>query len=63
MPLKPKEMEKIILADGWVFKEQHGSHRQYVHPTKDGKVTIPFYKGKELDKRTELSIRRQAGLK
>ena len=63
MPLKPREMEKIILADGWVFKEQHGSHRQYVHPTKEGKVTIPFHKGKELDRRTELSIRRQAGLK
>ena len=26
MPLKPREMEKIILADGWVFKEQNGSH-------------------------------------
>ena len=61
MPLKPREMEKIILADGWVFKEQNGSHRQYVHPTKEGKVTI--HKGKELDRRTELSIRRQAGLK
>ena len=53
MPLKPREMEKIILADGWVFKEQNGSHRQYVHPTKEGKVTIPFHKGKELDRRTE----------
>ena len=63
MPLKPREMEKIILADGWVFKEQNGSHRQYVHPTKEGKVTIPFHKGKGLDRRTELSIRRQAGLK
>lgn len=63
MPLKPREMEKIILADGWVFKEQNSSHRQYVHPTKEGKVTIPFHKGKELDRRTELSIRRQAGLK
>lgn len=63
MPLKPKEMEKIILADGWVLREQNGSHRQYVHPTKKGRVTIPFHKGKELDWRTELSIRRQAGLK
>ena len=63
MPLKPREMEKVILADGWVFKEQNGSHRQYVHPTKEGKVTIPFHKGKELARRTELSIRRQAGLK
>jgi hypothetical protein len=21
MPMKPREMEKLILADGWVFKE------------------------------------------
>ena len=63
MPLKPREMENIILTDGLVFKEKNDSHRQYVHPTKEGKVTIPFHKGKELDRRTELSIRRQAGLK
>jgi predicted RNA binding protein YcfA (HicA-like mRNA interferase family) len=63
VPPKPREMEKLILADGWVFKEQVGSHRQYVHPIKPGKVTIPFHKGKELDRRTELSIRKQAGLK
>ncbi|MCC8152589.1 MAG: type II toxin-antitoxin system HicA family toxin, partial [Lachnospiraceae bacterium] len=37
MPMKAREMEKIILADGWVFKEQRGSHRQYIHPTKPGK--------------------------
>ena len=30
-----KEIEKIILADGW----------QYTHPTKPGKVTIPNHRG------------------
>lgn len=62
MPLKPQEMERIILADGWIFKGQKGSHRQYVHPMKKGKVTIPFHKGSELSKMTEYSIRKQAGL-
>lgn len=62
MPKKPTEMEKIILADGWVFKDQTGSHRHYVHPTKKGKVTIPFH-GKDLPKGTENSILKQAGLK
>ncbi len=62
MPMKPREMEKLILADGWRFKEHHGSHRQYTHPEKPGRVTIPFHKGKDLNKRTENSIRRQAGL-
>ncbi len=28
MPLKPREMEKLILADGWVFKSQEGSYKK-----------------------------------
>lgn len=63
MPMKPREMEKLILADGWLFKEQTGSHRHYIHPIKSGKVTISFHKGKDLNKRTEDSIKKQAGLK
>ena len=55
-------MEKIILADGWVLKSQVSSHKQYVHPIKPGKVTIPFH-GKDLPKGTENSILKQAGLK
>lgn len=62
MPKTPKEMEKIILADGWFLQAQNGSHRQYRHPTKPGKVTIPFH-CKDLSKFVENSIRKQAGLK
>jgi predicted RNA binding protein YcfA (HicA-like mRNA interferase family) len=62
MPKKPKEMEKIILADGWVLKSQEGSHRHYIHPIKSGKVTIPFH-CKDLTKAVENSIKKQAGLK
>ncbi|MEI3164034.1 MAG: type II toxin-antitoxin system HicA family toxin [Lachnospirales bacterium] len=62
MPKKPSEMEKIILADGWVFKSQTGSHRHYIHPLKKGKVTIPFH-SKDLPRGTEISILKQAGLK
>ncbi len=62
MPKKPLEMERIILADGWLLKNQVGSHRQYTHPEKTGKVTIPFH-GKDLPKGTEMSILKQAGLR
>lgn len=62
MQKKPIEMEREILADGWVFKSQVGSHRQYTHPIKPGKVTIPFH-SKDLTKKTENSIRKQADLK
>lgn len=62
MPLKPSEMERILFDDGWVFHTQKGSHRQYKHPNKPGKVTIPFHKGKDINPRTEKSIRKQAGI-
>lgn len=61
MPKKPREMERIIQQDGWVFKAQTGSHRHYTHPTKPGKVTIPFHSG-DIPRKTELSILKQAGL-
>ena len=60
MPLKAIEMEKIILRDGWYLIKQVGSHRQYKHHSKKGKVTIPFHRGKDIDPRTEKSIREQA---
>lgn len=62
MPIKAREMEKIVLADGWIFRAQRGSHRQYVHPTKPGRVTIPFHTT-DLTKAVENSILKQAGLK
>ena len=61
VPKRPREIEKEILDDGWIFKSQEGSHRHYVHPTKPGKVTIPFH-SKELSKIVEKSIRKQARL-
>lgn len=63
MPPTSLDMEREVLADGWRLDSQKGSHRQYVHPTKTGKVTIPFHKGKALPKGTVHSIRKQAGLK
>ena len=65
MPLTSKEIEKEILADGWILKSQNGSHRNYIHPYKTGKVTIPFHKnGKaELGPKLVNSILKQAGLK
>ncbi len=62
MPKTPKQMEKMILADGWIFLTQCGSHRQYTHPVKKGKVTIPFH-AKDLPIKTEIQILKQAGLK
>ena len=61
MPKTAKELERLILADGWKFNRQNGSHRIYIHPMKSGIVTIPFHTG-DLKIRTEHSILKQAGL-
>ncbi len=57
-----REIEKIIMDDGWVFKNAKGSHNQYIHPHKSGKVTIPKHSG-DLDKVTVRSILEQADIK
>ena len=59
--MKFREVEKILLKDGWYQVKQKGSHHQYKHPTKPGKVTIPEHGG-DLNMDTVKSIMRQAGI-
>lgn len=56
------ELIKIVAADGWYQVSTKGSHHQYKHPTKKGRVTIPHPK-KDLPIKTVQSILKQAGLK
>lgn len=32
-----REIEKIVLDDGWILVDVRGSHYQYKHPTKTGR--------------------------
>ena len=57
-----EELIRLIKNDGWHEVAQRGSHRQFLHPAKAGKVTIPANR-KDLPKGTEISILKQAGLK
>lgn len=59
--MRVREIKKLIEADGWIYKNSRGSHDQYVHPHKLGKVTIPNHRG-DLDTRTAKSILKQAGI-
>ena len=63
--LKFKQIEKIIIADGWYrIKTKSGtSHRQYKHPTKPGKVTIAYHNTADIPPGTINNILKQAGLK
>lgn len=60
--MKFRDIEKIIKDDGWQYSYTAGSHYFYLHPTKPGKVTIPYH-NRELKNKTVNSILKQAGLK
>jgi predicted RNA binding protein YcfA (HicA-like mRNA interferase family) len=53
----------MLEQDGWVLVNQEGSHRQYKHPTKKGRVTVAGQLGHDLAPGTLNSILKQAGLK
>jgi predicted RNA binding protein YcfA (HicA-like mRNA interferase family) len=57
------EVIRLLKEDGWVEKSHKStSHKQFVHPTKPGKVTVPV-PVKDLPPGTLNSILKQAGLK
>jgi predicted RNA binding protein YcfA (HicA-like mRNA interferase family) len=49
--------------DGWYQVKSKGSHRQFKHPTKSGRVTIAGKPSDDLAPKTFESILKQAGLK
>jgi predicted RNA binding protein YcfA (HicA-like mRNA interferase family) len=52
----------MIENAGWPYLRTAGSHRQYRHPDKAGRVTIAGHPSDELAPKTLKSIRQQAGL-
>ena len=60
--MKYREITKLIEQNGWYLVHQAGSHRQYKHPMKAGRVTIAGQSGKDVPEGTLKSILKQAGL-
>ena len=60
--MKVREIIKLIETDGWYRIKARGGHRQYKHPVKRGRVTVPGRMSAELAPKTEKSILKQAGL-
>ena len=61
--MKVREIIAILEADGWFLVATKGSHRQYKHPVKKGRVTVPGHLNDDLRPGTLNSILKQAGLK
>ena len=61
--MKVRDGIERIEADGWYLAATRGSHRQYKHPVKPGKVTIPGKLSDDLSPGMWKSILKEAGLK
>ena len=61
--MKVREILRLLKDDGWYEVATEGSHRQFKHPTKKGRVTLPGKPGDDLPIGTLNSVLRQAGLK
>ncbi|MEZ5357087.1 MAG: type II toxin-antitoxin system HicA family toxin [Bryobacteraceae bacterium] len=54
---------KLIENDGWKHVVTRGSHRQFKHATKKGRVTVPGHPGDDIHPDTLKSVLVQAGLR
>lgn len=60
--MTPKEIAKLLEANGFLHISTNGSHRKYKNPETGKLVIVPFH-AKDLKKGTEQNILKQAGLK
>ena len=63
--MKYREVIKLIEDAGWIHESTKGSHMQFTHPSRPGKVTVPGggKLSREVPPGTLNSILKQAGLK
>ena len=60
--MRPNEIIRILVADGWFEAKRSGSHIHFRHEIKSGLVLVPFHAGKDLGKLAYV-ILKQAGLR
>jgi len=61
--VKVSEVLKQLKDDGWVLVATRGSHRQFKHGSKPGRVTVAGKPSDDLAPGTLNSILKQSGLK
>nr|WP_042317436.1 type II toxin-antitoxin system HicA family toxin [Desulfofarcimen acetoxidans] len=61
--MKVREVIKLLEKEGWYLVAQRGSHRQYKHSVRPGRVTIAGHPSDDLAPGTLNSIFKQAGMK
>ena len=61
--MKVSEVLRLLHDDGWYLVGTRGSHRQFKHRTKAGRVTVAGKPSDDLAPGTLNSILKQSGLK
>ncbi len=61
--MKIRDILAKLAEDGWQQVAMRGSHRQFKHPSKPGRVTIAGHPSDDVAPGTLNSIRKQAGWK
>ncbi|HWG70805.1 MAG TPA: type II toxin-antitoxin system HicA family toxin [Steroidobacteraceae bacterium] len=61
--MKVSDILRMLGADGWYLASTRGSHRQFKHPRKPGRVTVAGKPSDDLAPGTLNSILKQSGLK
>ena len=57
-----RDVISALRREGWELVAQKGSHQQFKHPSKPGRVTVPHPR-RDIPLGTLKSIERQAGVK
>jgi predicted RNA binding protein YcfA (HicA-like mRNA interferase family) len=60
--MRSREVIKALEGDGWREVARKGSHVQFKHPEKPGRVTVP-HPTRDIPVGTLRSIEKQSGLK
>lgn len=58
--MKVRDLIREIEQDGWKLHSQKGSHRQFKHASKPGRVTVPGHPNDDVHPKTLASILKQA---
>ncbi|MGH7584072.1 MAG: type II toxin-antitoxin system HicA family toxin [Gemmatimonadales bacterium] len=61
--MKVRDLLRLLAVNGWYLARTRGSHRQFKHPRRPGRVTVAGRPGDYLAPGTLKSILKQAGLK
>lgn len=59
--MKVRSVLKRLSSEGWVLDRQKGSHRQFIRPSKPGRVTVAGHPNLDVLYDTLRSIYQQAG--